>query len=37
MANYNSGQVKVATPGSNTALSLTQGSRRLYDFSDRQK
>ena len=35
MANYNSGQVKVATPGSNTALSLTQGSRRLYDFSDR--
>ena len=35
MANYNSGQVKVATPGSQTALSLTQGSRRLYDFSDR--
>ena len=35
MANYNSGQVKQATPGSQTALSLSQGSRRLYDFSDR--
>tara|TARA_R110002110_G_scaffold243709_1_gene460278 strand:+ start:1138 stop:2463 length:1326 start_codon:yes stop_codon:yes gene_type:complete len=35
MANYNSGQVKVATPGTNTALTLSQGSRRLYDFSDR--
>ena len=35
MANYNSGQVKFGTPGSQTALSLTQGSRRLYDFSDR--
>ena len=35
MANYNSGQVKVGTPGSQTALTLTQGSRRLYDFSDR--
>ena len=35
MANYNAGQVKFGTPGSQTALSLTQGSRRLYDFSDR--
>ena len=35
MANYNSGQVKQATPGSQTALSLSQASRRLYDFSDR--
>ena len=35
MANYNSGQVKAGTPGSNTALSLTKGSRRLYDFGDR--
>ena len=35
MANYNSGQVKFGTPGSQTALTLTQGSRRLYDFSDR--
>ena len=35
MANYNSGQVKVGTPGTNTALSLTKGSRRLYDFGDR--
>ena len=35
MANFNSGQVKVATPGTNTALSLSQGSRRIYDFSDR--
>ncbi len=35
MANYNSGIVNVGTPGSQTALSLTKGSRRLYDFSDR--
>jgi hypothetical protein len=35
MANYNSGVVNVATPGSGTALSLSQGTRRLYDFSDR--
>jgi len=35
MANYNSGQVKVGTPGTNTDLSLTKGSRRLYDFGDR--
>jgi len=35
MANYNSGQVKAGTPGTNTALSLTKGSRRLYDFGDR--
>ena len=35
MANYNSGQVQAGTPGSNTALSLTKGSRRLYDFGDR--
>ena len=35
MSNYNSGQVKFGTPGSQTALTLTQGSRRLYDFSDR--
>ena len=35
MANYNSGQVKVGTPGTNTALTLSKGSRRLYDFGDR--
>ena len=35
MANYNSGQVQAGTPGTNTALSLTKGSRRLYDFGDR--
>jgi len=35
MANYNSGIVNVGIPGSQTALSLTKGSRRLYDFSDR--
>ena len=35
MGNFNSGQVKFGTPGSQTALTLTQGSRRLYDFSDR--
>ena len=35
MANYNSGQVKFATPGSQTGLSLSNASRRLYDFSDR--
>jgi hypothetical protein len=35
MANYNSGQVNFGTPGSNTALSLSNASRRLYDFSDR--
>ena len=35
MANFNSGTVNVGTPGSTTALSLTKGSRRLYDFSDR--
>ena len=32
---YNSGQVKFGTPGSQTALSLSNASRRLYDFSDR--
>ena len=35
MANYNSGVVNVGTPGSQTALSLAKGSRRLYDFCDR--
>ena len=35
MANYNSGVVNVGTPGNQTALSLSLGSRRLYDFSDR--
>jgi len=35
MANYNSGITNVGTPGSQTALTLTKGSRRLYDFSDR--
>jgi hypothetical protein len=35
MANYNSGTVNVGTPGSQTALSLSNASRRLYDFSDR--
>ena len=35
MANYNSGVVNAGTPGSGTALSLSNGSRRLYDFSDR--
>ena len=35
MANYNSGVVNAGTPGSQTALSLSNGSRRLYDFSDR--
>jgi len=35
MANFNSGIVNVGTPGSQTALSLAKGSRRLYDFSDR--
>ena len=35
MANYNSGIVNAGTPGSQTALSLTLGTRRLYDFSDR--
>ena len=35
MANYNSGQVKVGTPGNQTALSLSLGTRRLYDFGDR--
>ena len=35
MANYNSGVVNASTPGSGTALSLSNGSRRLYDFSDR--
>ena len=35
MANFNSGIVNVGTPGSQTALSLTKGSRRLYDFSDK--
>ena len=35
MAHQNSGQVKAGTPGTNTALSLTKGSRRLYDFGDR--
>ena len=32
---FNSGQVKFGTPGSQTALSLSNASRRLYDFSDR--
>lgn len=35
MANYNQGQVGFGTPGSQTALSLSNASRRLYDFSDR--
>tara|TARA_R110002020_G_scaffold130653_1_gene292216 strand:- start:16 stop:1356 length:1341 start_codon:yes stop_codon:yes gene_type:complete len=35
MANYNSGIVNAGTPGSSTALSLSNGTRRLYDFSDR--
>ncbi len=35
MANYNSGVVNAGTPGNQTALSLSLGSRRLYDFSDR--
>tara|TARA_R110002110_G_scaffold1080_9_gene4392 strand:- start:1373 stop:2713 length:1341 start_codon:yes stop_codon:yes gene_type:complete len=35
MANYNSGIVNAGTPGNQTALSLSNGSRRLYDFSDR--
>ena len=35
MANYNSGVVNAGTPGSQTALSLAKGARRLYDFSDR--
>ena len=32
---FNSGQVKFGTPGSQTALSLSNASRRLFDFSDR--
>ena len=32
---YNSGQVGFGTPGTQTALSLSNASRRLYDFSDR--
>ena len=35
MANYNCGIVNASTPGSQTALSLSNGTRRLYDFSDR--
>tara|TARA_R110000824_G_scaffold79538_1_gene200303 strand:+ start:1401 stop:2738 length:1338 start_codon:yes stop_codon:yes gene_type:complete len=35
MANYNSGQVGFATPGSQSSLTLSNASRRLYDFSDR--
>ena len=35
MANYNSGVVNASTPGNKTGLSLSNGSRRLYDFSDR--
>ena len=35
MANYNSGIVNAGTPGNQPALSLSLGSRRLYDFSDR--
>jgi len=35
MANYNSGIVNAGTPGTGTALSLSNASRRLYDFSDR--
>jgi hypothetical protein len=32
---FNSGQVKFGTPGSQTALTLNNQSRRLFDFSDR--
>ncbi len=35
MANYNSGQVKFGTPGSQSGLTLSNATRRLYDFSDR--
>ena len=35
MANYNSGQVKSGTPGSQSGLTLSNASRRLNDFSDR--
>ena len=36
MANYNSGQVKFGTPGSQFVdTSTATSSRRLYDFSDR--
>ena len=35
MANYNAGQVKFGTPGSQSGLTLSNASRRLYDFSDR--
>ena len=34
MANYNAGQVKFGTPGSQSGLTLSNASRRLYDFSD---
>ena len=35
MANYNTGITNASTPGSQTALSLSNSTRRLYDFSDR--
>jgi len=35
MANYNSGQVNFGTPGSQSGLTLSNATRRLYDFSDR--
>ena len=35
MANYNTGISNASTPGSQTALSLSNSTRRLYDFSDR--
>ena len=35
MANYNAGQIKFGTPGSNTVDSANLSTRRLYDFSDR--
>tara|TARA_R100001594_G_scaffold148183_1_gene202791 strand:- start:475 stop:1803 length:1329 start_codon:yes stop_codon:yes gene_type:complete len=35
MATYNSGQVKVGTPGGNTVDSANLSTRRLFDFSDR--
>ena len=35
MATYNSGQVKFGTPGGATVDSASMGTRRLYDFTDR--
>ena len=35
MATFNSGQVKFGTPGSQSGLTLSNATRRLYDFSDR--